>query len=95
MLGLRNFPVPKRFMVKTRGEAVSRYSVESFSSLRVEHFRRGTLLCCVSETFRYRKNLLKRGGRRVSRVFVENFLSHIAEKFLRGNLLCYVSKNFR
>ena len=57
----------------------------NFLSHSAEKFRRGTLLCCVSEIFRQRKSLwIRRGG--VSRFSVENFLSHSAEKIRRGTL---------
>ena len=40
---------------------MSRFSVEHFLSHSTETFRRGTLLCCVSENFGYRKNFCFRG----------------------------------
>ena len=49
-----NFLVSKHFTDK-RGverEGVSRFSDENFLSHSAEKFRRGTLLCCVSENFR-------------------------------------------
>ena len=36
---------------------MSQFSVENFLSHSTETFRRGNLLCCVSENFGYRKNL--------------------------------------
>ena len=36
---------------KKRGQGVSRFSVKNFLSHSAEKFLRGTLLCCVSETF--------------------------------------------
>ena len=45
-----------------RGEGVSRFYVKKFLSHSAEKFRRRTLLCCVSENFRYRKRLWIRGG---------------------------------
>ena len=41
----------------------SRFSVEVVLSHSAEKLNGGTLLCCVSETFWYRKNLWRRGGR--------------------------------
>ena len=41
---------------------MSRLSVENFLSHSAETFRRGTLLCCVSENFWWRKSLWIRGG---------------------------------
>ena len=40
----------------------SRFSVEFVLSHSTKTFRRGTLLCIVSETFRLRKSLWIRGG---------------------------------
>ena len=51
MLCFRKFLVAKKFMDKREGE-VSNFSVENFLSQSAEKFRRGTLLCCVSENFR-------------------------------------------
>ena len=64
---------------------MSRFSVENFLSHSAETFRRGTLLCCVSENFWWRKSLWIRsgGGGGVSKFSVENFLSHSAEKIRR------------
>ena len=94
MLCFRKFPVEKKFMDK-RGE-VSRFCFEIFLSHSAEKFRRGTLLCCVSENLRWRKSLWIRGGwGEVSRFSFENFLSDGAEKFRRGTFLCCVSEKFR
>ena len=41
----------------------SRFSVEVVLSHSAEKLNGGTLLCCVSENFWYRKNLWRRGGR--------------------------------
>ena len=50
VLSFRKFPVAKKFLGKTGGE------YQGFPSkifcLSTEKFRRGTLLCCVSENFR-------------------------------------------
>ena len=50
MLCFRKFLVAKKFMDKREG-VVSSFSFESFLSHNAETFRRGTLLCCVSEKF--------------------------------------------
>ena len=42
----------KRRERRERREGVSRFSVQKFFSHCVDKFRRGTLLCCVSENFR-------------------------------------------
>ena len=59
----RKFLVSKNFMLQ---RVMSRFSFESFLSHSTEAFRRSTILCCVSETFCYRKMLRirerKRGG---------------------------------
>ena len=73
---------------------ISRFSIDILLSHSTEKFRRGTLLCCVSQNLRQRKSFGKEGG--VSRASVESFSSHIAEKFGRGTtLLCCVSQNLR
>ena len=90
---LHYFRVLKKFMDKKgRGKGVTQFSVEIFLSHSAEKFCRGTLLCCVSETFRQRKSLWIRRG--VSRFSVESFLSNSAENFRRGTLLCCVSEIF-
>ena len=58
----------------------------NFLSHSAEKLRRGTLLCCVSESFRWPKSLWIRGGGGVSRFSVESFLSHSAENFRRATL---------
>ena len=58
---------------------MSRFSVEIFLSRSTGTFRRGTLLCCVSDHFWLRKSLWKEGGRGLSKLSVENFLSHSTE----------------
>ena len=74
----------KKFMPK-RGK--SRFSIENLLSDSAEKFRRGTLLCCFSENFRYPKSLwMKTGGGGVPRASVEKFLSHSAEKLRKGIL---------
>ena len=46
-----------------RRKGVSQFSVENFLSHSAEKFRRGTLLCCVLESFRQRISLwIRRGG---------------------------------
>ena len=47
--------------------------VEIFLSHSTETFRRGTLLCCVAESFRWPKSLWIRGGGGVSRFPVDFF----------------------
>ena len=63
------------------GGEVTTFSVEKFLSNSVKNIRRGTLLCWVSDIFRYRISLWIRGVGGVSRFSVENFSSHIAENF--------------
>ena len=72
-------------MDKNEG-GVTKFSVEKILSERAEKFRRGTLLCCVSENFWQRKRLWIRRGGGVSKFSVEIFLSESAEKFRRGTL---------
>ena len=72
------------------GVVVSRFSVEKFLSQGAENFRRGTLVCYVSENFQERKSLSIRGGERgVSRFAVEFALSHSAEKLRARTLQCF------
>ena len=85
MLCLRNFPVAKKVMEK-KGEGVSQFSVEKILSHSTEIFRRGTLLCCVSENFRWRKKIWKKEGRGKIEFFRRFFLYRSAETFRRGNL---------
>ena len=51
------------------GVVVSRFSVGKFLSEGAENFRRGTLLCCVSENFQERKSLWIRGGEESIKLF--------------------------
>ena len=77
---------------------ISRFFVEVFLSCSTEKLRRGTLLCCVSENFWFRKSLWIRGGGEVLRFSVEYFLSHSAENFVKEPLGVHyfrVSKNVR
>ena len=53
MLCFRKIPVAKKFMDKWGGGGVSGFFVENSSSHGAEKFSRGTLLCCVSENFRW------------------------------------------
>ena len=85
-----SFYVSKKFLYRKfsyiRGGGGHHGSAGNFLSHSAEKFRRGTLLCCVSENFRQPKSLWIRGGGGVSRVSVENFLFHDAEKFRSGTL---------
>ena len=56
-------------MEQKGGGGLSKLSVEKFLSHITETFRRGNLLCCVSENFRKRKNLWKELGRGEYRKF--------------------------
>ena len=67
---------------------VSRFSFENFLSHSIVTFRNGTVLCCVSEIFRWWKSLSIRRGR-VSIFSVETSLSHSNENFRRGSPLCF------
>ena len=77
-------------------KGVSSFSVVIFLSYSAEFFSGGTIPCCVSEKFRYRKRIWIRGGG-VSRFSVEKLLSQIAEnfQFSQTNNLCCLSENFR
>ena len=69
-----NILVAKKFMDK-RGGRVPTFSVKKFLSHIVKKTRRGTLLCCVSEIFRFRKNLWKRGGESIKSFRLKFFVS--------------------
>ena len=62
MLCFRKLPVAKKIMDTRGGGGVSRISVEKFLSHNAENFRKGVLLCCVSEKFPQRKRLWIREG---------------------------------
>ena len=80
VLRFRKLPVEKSLLDKLgRGlgkEGVSRFSVEFFVSRSTERLHWATLLCCVSEKYRSRKNLLIRwegvGERGSITVFCQN-----------------------
>ena len=64
------FPVANKFM---DGQGVvSKISFKKFLSHSVETFLRGTLLCCVSEFFWWRKSFWIRGGGSI-KIFLRNF----------------------
>ena len=58
------------------------FSVGIVLSHSTNTFRERTLLCCVSKTFRWRKNLWTRGREEVSKFTTEYFLSHCAKKIV-------------
>ena len=51
MLCFRNFLVVKKFVDKRGGGGSITIFCQKFLSHSAEKFRRGTLLCCVSENF--------------------------------------------
>ena len=79
---------------------MSGFSFEYFCFTVRKKLRRGTLLCCVSESFCNRKVLgLRRGDRRPGyKSFPLNFFCHIVPKTFVENFLVFhkyrVSKNF-
>ena len=70
-------------------QGVSRLSVKIFLSHSAEKSSRGSLLCCVSETFRQSKSLWIRGGENF-KSFRRKLLSDSAEKFRMGTLQCVI-----
>ena len=78
-LGCHWFRVSKYFMLQM---VMSRQSVEKILSHRTEKLCMGTILCCVSESFRYRINLWMRSAG-VSKFSAEIFLSHSVENCRR------------
>ena len=52
MLFFRKFPVAKKFIDKNGGGEYQELPSKNLLSDSAEKFRRGTLLCCVSENFR-------------------------------------------
>ena len=86
-LCFRKFLVSKNFM-DNRGEGVSRFSIETLLSHSTETFRRGTLLCCVSEKFRSQKSLwIKEAAGGGGSITI--FRRKSTETFYRGTLLCF------
>ena len=78
---------------------ISRYYLEEMLSRSSEKFRSGTLLCCVSESFRQQKSFWIRKGEEGIKIFRRKFLSHSVQKIRRGTLSCFtkilVYKTFR
>ena len=73
---------------------MSKVSVENVLSHSAKKFGRGSLLCCVSENFRYGKSFEKE-GKGVLKFSVESFLSRSAEFFgRRTSILCCIPENF-
>ena len=68
--------------------------IKNSLSHSTETFRRGTLPCCVSVSFRWPKSLWIRGGGRV-KIFRRIFLSRSAEKCRRGTLLSFINFEYR
>ena len=71
----------------------SLFSFEIFLSHSTETFRRGTLLCCVSENILVAKKFMDKREGEVSRFSFENVLSHSNEKTRRKHL-CAVFENY-
>ena len=70
----QKFSLAKMFMDRRR-KGVSKISMERFWSHSAEKIVRGTLLCCVSESFWQRKSLwTRRGG---IKIFCRFFMSHV------------------
>ena len=94
-LGCHWFRVSKNFMLQ---RVMSRFSIENFLSHSTETFRRGTLLCCVSENFWWRKTLWVRRRGKYQDFPWKNFFVSQCRKNSQGNPLgCHwfrVSKNF-
>ena len=63
------------------GVVVSRFSEEKFLSQGAENFRRGTLVCCVSESFQERKSLWIRGGEESIKLFRRKLFVSQCRKF--------------
>ena len=88
VLCFRKFLVAKKFMDNREGE-VSRFSFGNFLSHGAEKLCRGTLLCCVSESFQLRISLWIRRGS--IKIFRRNFFVSQCRKTLQGNpfVLCF------
>ena len=74
------FPVANKFMDKKGG--VSKLSVENFLSHSAKKFRKGTLPCCVSENFRWRKSLWIRGRGKYQDIPSKIFCLTVPENFV-------------
>ena len=81
-------------VLKSRGKEYQRFQSKTFCLTVPKKIGRGSLLCCVSESFRYGKSFEKE-GKGVLKFSVESFLSRSAEIFgRRTSILCCVSENF-
>ena len=67
---------------------VSRFSFDFFLSHTTETFRRGTLLCCVSEIFRWPKSFWIRGGGSI-KIIRRNFFCLTVPKIFVGEPLSF------
>ena len=85
VLCFRKFPVAKNFTDKTGGGECQDFPSEFFLSHSTETFRRGRLLCCVSENFWLPKSVWMR-GRVKYQEFLRKVFSHSAEKCRRGTV---------
>ena len=94
MLCFKKLLVAKKIMDKKR-VVKSQFSVEKFLSHSTKTFRRGTILCCVSENIWWRKSLWIRRGGGVSHSSVEFFFSHSAEKLRSGTLKPFIHFGYR
>ena len=73
-----NSGTEKVCIIERGGESI-KVSVEKILSHSAENFRRGILMCCVSEKFRQRKSLCKRGWGS-KKIFVEIFCLTVPKK---------------
>ena len=93
MLCFKKILVAKKIIDKKKG-VKSQFSVEKFLSHSTKTFRRGTILCCVSENIWWRKSLwIRRGGE--YHIFPSNFFSHSAEKLRSGTLKPFIHFGYR
>ena len=89
MLCFRKLLVANKIMDKKVDGAASRFSVKGFLSHNAENFGKGTLLCCLSENFLYRKSLCIGGG--AIKIFRRKFLVPQCRKLWQENpfVLCF------
>ena len=67
----------------------SRFSTKNLLSHSTEKYRKGTLMCCISENFWYRESIWIKGVEGVSHSSVKNLVFDSTETFGRGTILCF------
>ena len=89
MLCFRKLLVAIKIMDKRGTVGYQDFPSKVFCTTMPKNFRKGTLLCCLSENFRYRKSLCIGGG--AIKIFRRKFLVPQGRKIWQGNpfVLCF------